>query len=90
MLCLLAKKIEGECCTRKYGRVNEDENWSKISISAAIREEADQLFQGLSACGTIEVPIGESPWNSYFGMYKDPFGIEWMVNFNPKYKGKID
>jgi PhnB protein len=41
------------------GRVNENENRSKISISAESREEADQLFKGLS-WGTIEVPIGES------------------------------
>ena len=67
------------------GRVNENENRSKISISAASREEADQLFQGLSAGGAIEFPIGDSPWDSYFGMFRDKFGIEWMVDFDPKY-----
>lgn len=67
------------------GRVNENENRSKISISAASREEADQLFQGLSAGGAIEFPIGDSPWGSYFGMFRDKFGIEWMVDFDPKY-----
>ncbi|MBP6759880.1 MAG: VOC family protein, partial [Flavobacterium sp.] len=66
------------------GRVNENENRSKISISAASREEADQLFNGLSAGGTIEMPIEDSPWGSYFGMFRDKFGIEWMVNFEPK------
>jgi PhnB protein len=68
---------------------NENENRSKISISAESREEADQLFKGLSAGGTIEVP-SESPWNSYFGMFRDQFGIEWMVDFDPNYKGQID
>ena len=67
------------------GRVNENENRSKISISAASREEADQLFQGLSAAGAIEFPIVDSPWDSYFGMFRDKFGIEWMVDFDPKY-----
>lgn len=66
------------------GQVNENENRSKISISAASREEADQLFSGLSADGTIEMPIEDSPWGSYFGMFRDKFGIEWMVNFEPK------
>ena len=70
------------------GRVNENENRSKIAISAESREEADKLFSGLSAGGTIEVPIGESPWGSYFGMFRDKFGIEWMVDFDPKYKGQ--
>ncbi|MBA4275207.1 VOC family protein [Flavobacterium sp.] len=67
------------------GRVNENENRSKIAISAASREEADQLFHGLSAGGTIEFPISDSPWGSYFGMFRDKYGIEWMVDFDPKY-----
>jgi len=71
------------------GKVNENENRSKISISAESREEADRLFNGLSAGGSIEMPIEDSPWGSYFGMFRDKFGIEWMVDFDPKYNGKI-
>jgi len=71
------------------GRVNENENRSKISISAESREEADKLFNGLSAGGEIEMPISDSPWGSYFGMFRDKFGIEWMVDFDPKYNGKV-
>ncbi|MFA5326924.1 MAG: VOC family protein [Prolixibacteraceae bacterium] len=63
------------------GLVNENENRSKILISAESREEADKLFSGLSAGGTIEVPMDDSPWGSYFGMFRDKFGIEWMVDF---------
>lgn len=68
------------------GFVNENENRSKISISAESKEEADQLFSGLSNGGQIEMPIGDSPWGSYFGMFRDKYGIEWMVDFDPKYK----
>jgi PhnB protein len=64
------------------GPVNENENRSKIAISAESREEADKLFSGLSAGGTVEVPIGDSPWGSYFGMFRDKFGIEWIVDFS--------
>ena len=71
------------------GRVNENENRSKISISAESREEADKLFSGLSAGGNIEVPIDDSPWGSYFAMFRDKFGIEWMIDFDPKYSGKV-
>jgi PhnB protein len=71
------------------GKVNENENRSKISISAATREEADKLFNGLSAGGNIEMPIADSPWGSYFGMFRDKYGIEWMVDFDPKYNGQI-
>ena len=66
------------------GKVNENENRSKISISTQSKEEADTLFQGLSEGGKIEMPIGESPWGSYFGMFRDKYGIEWMVDYNPK------
>ena len=71
------------------GPVNEAENRSKISIGAESREEADRLFQGLSADGNIEVPIGDSPWGSYFAMFRDKYGIEWMIDFDPKYMGKV-
>ncbi len=66
------------------GKTNENENRSKISISAESKEEADRLFNGLSAGGQIEGPIGDSPWGSYFGMFRDKYGIEWIVNFDPK------
>lgn len=66
------------------GRVNENENRSKISISAESREEADKLFSGLSAGGNIEVPIDDSPWGSCFGMFRDKYGIEWIVDFDPR------
>lgn len=71
------------------GKTNENEHRSKISISAESRAEADKLFNGLSAGGKIEMPIGDSPWGSYFGMFRDKYGIEWMVDFDPNYNGKM-
>ena len=70
------------------GRTNENENRSKIVISAESKEEADKLFNGLSVGGQIEMPISESPWGSYFGMFRDKYGIEWMVDFDQNYKGQ--
>lgn len=66
------------------GKVNENENRSKIAISAESREEADTLFTGLSAGWSVEFPIGDSPWGSYFAMFRDKYGIEWMIDFAPK------
>lgn len=65
------------------GRVNENENRSKISISADSRQEADKLFDGLSTGGDIEGPMGESPWGTYAGMFRDKYGIEWIIEYNP-------
>jgi PhnB protein len=71
------------------GRVNENENRSKISISASSSEEADKLFNGLSAGGNIEEQIGDSPWGTYAGMFRDKYGIEWMVEFDPNYSEQL-
>ena len=66
------------------GRTNENENRSKIVISAESKEEADKLFNGLSVGGHIEMPMDNSPWGSYFGMFRDKYGIEWMVEYEGK------
>ena len=71
------------------GRVSETENRSKIKVNAESREEADKIFNGLSAGGTTEGPIGDSPWGTYGGMFRDKYGIEWMVDFDPKYSGQF-
>ena len=69
------------------GRVNENENRSKISVSAESREEATKIFNGLSAGGSVEGPIGDSPWGTYAGMFRDQYGIEWIVEYDPNHAG---
>lgn len=64
------------------GTVNESENRSKISVSADSKEEADKIFNGLSAGGTVEGAMGDSPWGTYAGMFRDKYGIEWIVEFS--------
>ena len=65
------------------GKVNENENRSKISISTESKEEANRLFSGLSAGGNIEGPMGDSPWGTYAGMLRDKYGIEWIIECSP-------
>lgn len=78
--------LMGNDVPESMGRVNENENRSKISVSAVNKEEADHLFNGLSAGGTVEYPMSDSPWGSYFGMFRDRYGIEWMIDFNSNKK----
>lgn len=66
------------------GRVSEEENRSKIAITVGSSEEADRIFNGLSAGGTVEMPMDESPWGTRFSMFRDKYGIEWTVEFDPK------
>ena len=66
------------------GTVSERENRSKIQVSAESREEADKIFHGLSAGGEVEFPIDDSPWGTYGGMFRDKYGIEWIIDFDPQ------
>ena len=65
------------------GRVNEQENRSKILVSTESKEEAEKLYDGLSSGGEVEGPMGDSPWGSYAGMFRDKYGIEWIIEFSP-------
>ena len=66
------------------GKVTENDNRNTISITAESREEADKLFNGLSQGGKVEMPIADGPLGSYFGMFADKFGVQWMVDFTGK------
>ncbi len=77
--------LMGSDTPQALGTHNLNETRSKISIRAESREEADDLFNKLSAGGQIEMPIADSPWGSYFGMFRDKYGIEWMVDYDPGY-----
>jgi len=63
------------------GKVSESENRSKIFVTAESKEAADVLFNGLSVGGNIEGPMGDSPWGTYAGMFRDKYGIEWIIEF---------
>ncbi len=63
------------------GRVNENENRSKISIKTESKEEADRIFNNLSVGGQVEGPMGDSPFGSYMGMFRDKYGIEWLIEY---------
>lgn len=64
------------------GKVSENENRSKIAVNTESKEEADIIFSGLAVGGQVEAPIGDSPWGTYFGMLRDKYGIEWVVEFS--------
>ena len=72
------------------GKVNENENRSKITVIAESKEEADRIFSGLSVGGTVEMPMAESPWGTHFAMFRDKYGIEWTVEFDSKSKGQLE
>ncbi|MDM7921316.1 MAG: VOC family protein [Pyrinomonadaceae bacterium] len=51
-----------------------------ISISPESKEEADRLFTSLSDGGTVEMPMADTFWGSYFGCFADKYGVRWMID----------
>jgi PhnB protein len=76
--------LMGSDTPEQMGTHNERETRSKISLQADSKEEATKIFNGLSAGGEVEMPLEESPWGTYFAMFRDKFGIEWMVDFDER------
>ncbi len=52
-----------------------------LSISPESKEEADKIYNELSAGGNIIMPIQDTFWGAYYGMFTDKFGINWAINF---------
>lgn len=73
--------IMGSDSNSLAGEVKMGENVS-ISINVDSRAEADRIFKGLSAEGVIKMPMTDTFWGAYFGMFIDKFGVHWMINFD--------
>ena len=52
-----------------------------ISIAGQSREHCDEVFAKLSAGGKVTMPMQDQFWGSYYGMCKDKFGINWMIDY---------
>ena len=76
----------GSDAAEAFGGVPKVGDNISISINAGSEQEADKLFNGLSADGTVTMPMNKTFWGAYFGMFKDKFGINWMVNFDQQPK----
>jgi PhnB protein len=51
-----------------------------INLEPDTREEANKLFNGLSAGGKITMPLEDMFWGALFGSCTDKFGVHWTVN----------
>jgi PhnB protein len=59
-------------------------NNNYISLMPDSREETERVFNGLSAGGSIEMPLADMFWGDYFGSFKDKYGVGWMLNYANK------
>ena len=52
-----------------------------LTIEAESEEEANKLFNSISAGGKVTMPMAKTFWGAYFGMVNDKFGVQWMINY---------
>lgn len=72
---LMGSDAVGEFC-----QTFDQGNNITLSINAESTQEADRLFNGLSAGGKVGMSMNKTFWGAYFGMFTDKFGINWMIN----------
>jgi alkanesulfonate monooxygenase SsuD/methylene tetrahydromethanopterin reductase-like flavin-dependent oxidoreductase (luciferase family)/uncharacterized glyoxalase superfamily protein PhnB len=53
-----------------------------VSLSGDDEAELTGYWNQLSEGATITAPLNKAPWGDTFGMCKDKFGINWLVNIS--------
>ncbi len=74
--------LMGSDTSEEFCQTYNPGNTITISVNADSRDEADRIFNGLAQGGEVQMPMDNTFWGAYFGMLKDKFGINWMVNFD--------
>lgn len=64
------------------GELTQGNNYH-ICVDTESEAETDKLFAQLSEGGKIDMPLNKTFWGAYFGMCRDQFGTQWMLNFAP-------
>ncbi|WP_196889599.1 VOC family protein [Aureivirga sp. CE67] len=72
--------LMGSDANPAFGVAEVSGNNIAISINTDSKEETDKIYNALSADGKVTMPLAETFWGAYFGMFTDKFGIQWMIN----------
>ena len=72
--------LMGSDTSAAFGPPHQVGNNFSVSCHPQTREETDRLFAGISAGGTVTMPLQDVFWGSYFGSCVDKFGVPWMFN----------
>jgi PhnB protein len=73
--------LMGTDAPKEMGFTMNKGNNMHICIEPETREEADRLFNELSAEGNITMPMADVFFGAYFGEFSDKYGINWMINY---------
>ncbi len=52
----------------------------QVSISGDNEAELQGYWDKLTQGGSVTMPYTKAPWGDTFGMFKDKFGTNWMIN----------
>lgn len=72
--------LMGSDSSEAFGPPTVQGNNFSLSINAGTKEETDRIFNSLSVGGQVTMPLDDTFWGAYFGMFIDKFGIQWMVS----------
>ncbi|HEY3876303.1 MAG TPA: VOC family protein [Candidatus Kapabacteria bacterium] len=73
--------LMGTDAIESMGHAIKTGNYASLSIEADSKEQADHIFNGLSAGGSDIMAMKDQFWGAYWGALKDQYGIPWMVNY---------
>ena len=63
------------------GTFQQGNNFS-VSLGCESKEEVQRIFAALSEGGIVTMPLADQFWGAHFGMVRDKFGIDWMLNYD--------
>lgn len=55
-----------------------------LYVKCDTKEEIDKVFEKLSECGKILMPLGSYPFSERFGWVNDKYGVSWQLTFEKK------
>jgi PhnB protein len=61
-----------------------------LSLQPETIDETEDLFNKLSAGGTVKMALQDTFWGARFGMFTDKFGIHWMLNCELKKEAALN
>ena len=73
--------LMGSDTMTSMGSVLSKGNNVNICIQPDSKEEANRLFEKLSAGGKVGMPMKEEFWGDYFGSFIDKFGVNWLISY---------
>ena len=61
--------------------INFGDNFA-LAIDCSSPGDIKNIYEAISAGGTITMPLQDTFWGATFGMCCDKFGVNWMFNFD--------